>query len=45
MKSRKTKKSLRKGKKLESTKPLKVSVHDISIVKHVDKASPVLLLS
>ena len=42
MKARKPKKALRKGKKLESTKPLNVATQSFSIVKHVDAASPKL---
>jgi hypothetical protein len=42
MKARKPKKALHKGKKLEATKPLKTSVHDISITKTVDAPSPIL---
>ena len=41
MKARKTKQALRKGKKLEATKPLK----NFSFVKKVDKSSPVFFVS
>jgi hypothetical protein len=41
MKARKPKKSLRKGKKLEATKPLR----DFSFTKNVDKSSAKLFLS
>ena len=41
MKARKPKKALRKGKKLESTKPLR----DFSFTKKVDKSSASLFLS
>lgn len=40
MKVRNSGKTLRKAKKLEPTKPLKVHHRDFSIVKSVDIASP-----
>ncbi|MFZ0520070.1 MAG: hypothetical protein WAL95_03550 [Candidatus Acidiferrales bacterium] len=42
MKVRKAKKSLRKAKKLEPTKPLTVAHNDLVIVKQVDVPSPKL---